>query len=101
MGTEHQEKILNQASEKFWEQLQAYMEDVSEDVTEEHLSEYLDQMIPQEVIDLSKIYDTYLKDGVIDRIEEAQREFAKALCLRTLLKGLSYFGYNTRLTTKT
>ena len=65
----------------------------AEDMVQEHLADYLEGAIPQEVLDLSEIYDTYLKDSVVQQIQEAQLEFMKALCLRTILKGLGTFGY--------
>jgi len=93
MGTENQEEILTKVSKEFWHWLEIAMDAHAEDMVQEHLADYLEGTIPQEVLDLAEIYDTYLKESVINQIQEAQNEFMKALCLRTLLSGLGTYGY--------
>lgn len=96
MSNEQQERILNKASDELWKAMEAILGEAAEDMVQEDLSGYLGSAIPQEVLDLSVIYDTYLKDSVVHQIQDAERRFTRALCLRTLLKGLDHFGFQVK-----
>lgn len=101
MGAFHKELVIKEASEKLWtEFLENQLSDSAEDLAQEFMADYLEGMVPQEVLDLYEIYDTYLKDNVVNMIRKAQNELILEISVKTLLIALKEFGYDTRLTEK-